>query len=54
MGGGGGEGGIYLKLANGDVPAGGGRIFPTGFIIMGLHFQSELLELGRIFSVFFG
>ena len=53
-GGGGGDGGISLKEANGDVPAGWGRIFTTGLIIMGLHFQSELLELGCIFSDFFG
>ena len=53
-GGGGGNGGISLKEANGDVPAGWGRIFTTGLIIMGLHFQSELLELGCIFSDFFG
>ena len=49
-----GDGGISLKEANGDVPAGWGRIFTTGLIIMGLHFQSELLELGCIFSDFFG
>ena len=41
-------------MANGDVPAGWGCIFTTGLIIMGLHFQSELLELGCIFSDFFG
>ena len=52
--GGGGGGGISLKEANGDVPAGWGRIFTTVLIIMGLHFQSELLELGCIFSDFFG
>ena len=51
---GGGDGGISLKEANGDVPAEWGRIFTTGLIIMGLHFQSELLELGCIFSDFFG
>ena len=53
-GGGGGNGGISLKEANGDVPAGWGCIFTTGLIIMGLHFQSESLELGCIFSDFFG
>ena len=49
-----GDGGMDLKEANGDVPAGWGRIFTTVLIIMGLHFQSELLELGCIFSDFFG
>ena len=53
-GGGGGWWGYFLKRCWWGCAAGWSPIFTTGLTIMRSHFQSELLELGCIFSDFLG